>query len=683
MRRKEKMIARKKRLLIIISSIVGAILIIVGGILGYLYFATDLLRSNDELFYKYAMQNSKILEVIDKNWLDTYTQKIENTPYINEGEIVFLQQEMLQEENELQNEEEQVTEGQSVEEQENGSETNQVQDIEQSVENNTQNEANSLLNTLINNTKIEISGKNDLKNQKVNQTIRVLYKEQNSQNIENPNMEQNQEAQENQGTNQTAEQTEQEDNQTEGQVQEEENDYTEKFNVSMIRTNNTYGLKSDEVVNKYVAVKNENLKELMNKLGENNLENIDNAIEKVDYNSILAMSEEKKEQLKQRYMTIFDTQISKKRYQKEKKVETQVFDQNILTNTYQLELTQTEFANLKVKLLEALKEDEDTLQLIKDITQKDENYITKMKEEIQDSIDEIKRQKTTDEVEVKFVVYENNMNLVKTEIIFSNRKITIEYPIQSGVQQVKINDETTGEGTIIEQYLLSKVSEEANHSLTIEYSVTENGREATKIDINLISEGSINDSSMKSTIDIDSVIENVQRKITYTDNKEFTNEISLEELNSDNCVILNDATIEYNRSLMEAIKQRLQVVFREKITSIGMNADELLKEIEEATQFVKDQFNRDEFEKQVQRALSFVKQDVITDEELRKELQEAGTDQTKIEEVKGKRLVKRLNEFGLKASLDPATNKVLIDSGYNYNYKYTIDYNKYYIKRQE
>ena len=188
---------------------------------------------------------------------------------------------------------------------------------------------------------------------------------------------------------------------------------------------------------------------------------------------------------------------------------------------------------------------------------------------------------------------------------------------------------------------------------------------------------------MKSTIDIDSVIENVQRKITYTDNKEFTNEISLEELNSDNCVILNDATIEYNRSLMEAIKQRLQVVFREKITSIGMNADELLKEIEEATQFVKDQFNRDEFEKQVQRALSFVKQDVITDEELRKELQEAGTDQTKIEEVKGKRLVKRLNEFGLKASLDPATNKVLIDSGYNYNYKYTIDYNKYYIKRQE
>lgn len=651
------MIARKKRILIIVISIVTTILVITGGVFAYLYFGTDLLRSSDELFYKYAMQNADMIKIIDKNWLDSYTQKIENASYTNEGQITFKEKNNLlskevAEQNEVSNE----------------GTTQNVQNTE-TTENTSQIEENALTK-FINNTKITFSGKSDLKNEKASQNIKVWYKKQDTQNQEK---------------NENNIQTTIDNMQTSTELEDTNSNYDEKFDMNVVKTGETYGWKSDEVVNLYVAVENNQIKELVEKLGIKDLKNVANKIEFVDYNAIINIQEEKKQELQQRYMSVLKTNISKSRFSKQKKISTEIDGQNTQVNAYALELSESELANIKVKLLEALKDDDYTLSLIQKVKLKDDDYKITIKEKIQEMIDDIKREQSTQDIALKIIVYESERNLVKTEIIQTSKKIAIENKNSGDTQRISITQEETNKGDIVNKYEIIRNSSENENSIELNTKTTENERETSIINIKLINEGNLNNSdNLKTTLNVNTTIENVVRNITYWNEKNFTNEVIIDELNTSNCVVLNKGTIEYNRNVVvEPIKGRLLEVYQQKVESVGLNFQELTELIDEQIQKAKDQFNRDEFEKQVQRALNFVKQDVIIDEELKKEIQAAGTDQKKIEYAKGNRLAKRLNEFGINARIDAETNKVLIDSGYNYDYTYTIDYNKYYIKRAE
>ena len=78
---------RKKRILIIVLSVILVLALIIGGVIAYLSYATDMFKSNSELFYKYAYQNSSIFNVVDTNLLDRYYQKLNNNKYKDTAEI--------------------------------------------------------------------------------------------------------------------------------------------------------------------------------------------------------------------------------------------------------------------------------------------------------------------------------------------------------------------------------------------------------------------------------------------------------------------------------------------------------------------------------------------------------------------------------------------------------------------
>lgn len=141
-------------------------------------------------------------------------------------------------------------------------------------------------------------------------------------------------------------------------------------------------------------------------------------------------------------------------------------------------------------------------------------------------------------------------------------------------------------------------------------------------------------------------------------------------------------TIEYNKNVIQAIKERLELIYAERAANVGLDSNILTSEIQLAIKTMREQFNRDEFEKQVQRALNYIKQDAIVDNEYIEKLQNATTAEEK-QRVKEERLVKRLVEFGIDAKSDEENGRILIDSGYNYNYVYYIDYEKYTVTRAE
>lgn len=588
------MIARKKRILIIVLILIFILLAISGGIYAFLYFATDILKTDQELFYKYISQNSDIINIIDKQYYKEYTNKINNNVYNNSGEITFTT----------------------------------------SKDDKTENEE-SQLSTAINNIKIKFEGTTDRQNQKAYQDIKLLYSDENK----------------------------------------------ELFDVKYLRENEIYGLKTDEIVTKYVSVENSNIYQLYNKLGLENTNKVANKIEEYDFNELLNMSEERKSSIQQRYMSVLNTQIAPSNFSKENKARVTVNNEVYVSNKYSVKLTGDQLINLKIKLLEALLNDDETLNEIVKIEQKNEEYIKIIKGNIQDSIEDIKRQPSNQNIALEINVYELDGRLLKTECITDTSNTTIENVKSENAQNVTITNTQTDKGVIVTTYNLVRNTSETNNSVTFTLNTVENGRQASEYVVEIKNDGNINSNNIDTSINININDDYGKSTMSYNNKKQFNVSSDIDSL-SNNTVILNNMTIEYNKNVIQAIKERLELIYAERAANVGLDSNILTSEIQLAIKTMREQFNRDEFEKQVQRALNYIKQDAIVDNEYIEKLQNATTAEEK-QRVKEERLVKRLVEFGIDAKSDEENGRILIDSGYNYNYVYYIDYEKYTVTRAE
>lgn len=584
------MMTRKKRILIILILLL-AIVGIFSGLYALLFFKTDLLKSDRDLFYTYLGKNIDILDVIDDEWITKYEERTKNTKYDNEGQISF-----------------------EISDENDGSD----------------------INKLINNGKIQFKGVTDTVNKKAFQDIKLMYSNE-----------------------------------------EEEK---ELFNLKFLKEQDLYGLKSDEVVIKYISIENNDIYELLNRLGKSNTNNIANKIEKYDINRILNMSEETKEEIIQKYMDVLNEQISSNKFTKEKDIIINRNDQEYTTNKYTLKLTGDEEINIKVKLLETLLNDENILQEVNKIQQKNDENITVLKTKIQDQINDIKRQPSNSNTIFELSVYEAEGELIRTELIKPELTLRIENVNTKNNQTVTITNTETSNGTIVTTYKLNRQTFTNISQISLEYNVTENSRQATNILINIKNEIKTGD-EIDTTIEAEIEDDLGNKKIQYNNLKKFNTSSEIESLRDDT-VILNNMTLDYNRSTIEAIKERLDSIFKQRMEENDLDPESIKHDWELALKKYKEKFNRDEFEKQIQRSLNYIKQDALVDAEYIQELEKAKTEEEK-RLVKQRKLVQRLIEFGMDASMDEEEGKVYIDSGYDYNYVYYIDYDNYTVTRSE
>ncbi len=196
----------------------------------------------------------------------------------------------------------------------------------------------------------------------------------------------------------------------------------ELFKLKYIQDGNLYALKSDEVVNKYLAFNNSNLKGLAKKFELEDISKTPNQIEKVDFKELLKLTDEEKEYLYTKYINVINKNVSKEKYKKQTNVTININDRDIITNAYTLELTKQEWTNLTISILQETLQDNQTLNiLLQKVTLINKDISLDSLETILQN--EITRLGQTSKMgSVKVLVYEKDKQLVKTVIVDDNNE---------------------------------------------------------------------------------------------------------------------------------------------------------------------------------------------------------------------------------------------------------------------
>lgn len=414
------------------------LIIVLGGIFAYLYFCTDIFKTDKQLFFKYASQIVASENGFIDNNVTNYYEKQTNTPFENNGRI-------------------------SINLEDNSSTAS----------------ISSEVLDIVNGFNIEFSGATDKINNKAEQNININYTEDVS------------------------------------------------LPITYRHDGDTYGLQTDDVSQKFVAVENNNLKEFMENLGVTDTSNIPDRIEKPQAFENLIYTEEEKETVKQKYMTVFNEQLQDEQFAKRKNEDG--------TYSYTLTIQNEQIRNLIVALLTELQNDDITLGKINsvvteyDLATIEPEDISSIISDLQDSVVE----------EGEFVITITQRDSALNSITVENgiQRLAIQKQNQDGNLVYSLGIENLDEGesqmNLNFNITLSGLNEMQNVQEKYEYVVEsfENSESITKI------------------------------AISFENTSNFVDSIDIEGLSDDNAMILNDYEPEQLQAFMGLLVQRISDIY--------------------------------------------------------------------------------------------------------------------------
>ena len=347
----------------------------------------------------------------------------------------------------------------------------------------------------------------------------------------------------------------------------------------ILHTSNNYGIKFTDLFNQYVVVENENLKDLLKRIGytdeqiefvPNSIDFSDNIIEEIKF------SNEDIESLINKYTSIITQNIGETSFQRQKNQVVEINGQNYLANAYSLVLTKEQLNNVYINILENLKEDEIILNKIDEIQNKinqltlgenNQDLKNEFTQKIDLTIGRI-RQTNIGTEETKIIVYENSGKTISTSI--QTQEYQINLNCLNGYNELVFNenDTVTYKITIenVDNKLAINIENNKNQkkSLSIERTYEENDK---KKDENYKVLYEIDDrrleTNINKTIEIAPIMENAQ------------------VFNNDNAVVLNNL----EDSMMKEIINRVQTGLNEKIETVKQqinyqDIEQMLKDFE-------------------------------------------------------------------------------------------------------
>lgn len=457
-------------------------------------------------------------------------------------------------------------------------------------------------------------------------------------------------------------------------------DNKEQFKTNFARNDNNYAVKSDEVVYKYLLLRNEDLREVYTKLGIENIDKIPNQFEKIDYNIYKDMKPEDKGRILSTYQNVLNKEILSNHYTKQK-IPMQINGKEMKGNVYTLTLTEEELSSLKIKLLETLMTDELTLKYVVQFLQLDGSYTIKIKQAIQEEIDDLKREQIQDNGFIKIMVYECNMKLINTRIETKEYNYTIDNKYSEGNQKVELIKSSNDGNNIVTKINIERITSDSKNSFKIEQVSTTGETITDKNTLIIEIKGNIERDNLEVNVTLENLIGNKSNIINYNNKKEFTNNVEVVNLTNDNSVILNDMTLEEIDSLYKSVVERIQYLYAEKLKAIGFEPDTINYQATLKWSRIVDAFDEDEFKSQVQRALNLAKDDLQNKENYKTLIEEAAGDENKVKQIKGLVTVERLKETGLDATLNETDNSISIKTNSETAHKYEIDYENFKISK--
>lgn len=206
--------------------------------------------------------------------------------------------------------------------------------------------------------------------------------------------------------------------------------------IEYIQNGITHGIKFSDLFNQYILANNENLKDLFQKIGytQEQLENILDTVELDNsLKNIFQFSKEEKQNLKTKYISIINSNVSKENFSKQKDQMIQIEEKSVKANSYVLTVTKEQLNNIAIKMLEELKQDEtiltriDQLQTVMVLSQFDQtiNLREQFVKKLEDLITDITKNNIGKD-EAKIILYESNQTTIRTVIQHPDYEIKID-----------------------------------------------------------------------------------------------------------------------------------------------------------------------------------------------------------------------------------------------------------------
>lgn len=402
-----------------------------------------------------------------------------------------------------------------------------------------------------------------------------------------------------------------------------------------LASNNNYGLKCADLYDKYIYVENNNLKSLARKFGIS-ATYVPDKLEKTNLYELLNVNKETRTKIKDTYYNVLDQKLDSKMFSKEKNAEITVNGEKVKTNAYSLKLNEVEAYDILISLLQTLKDDDTTLDLIIDKAEKSNlkymieqslsstNYSSDsisstlntttvtfnkdyLKNSIQSMIDYLQNSKSdaSSDNTMKITIYVNNKKPIKIEL-FANDESKFNLDITKDNNNNLLSFGVEGKTVFKADYTVNKGknSQKLNGTITIIADGTnipinfniESNKELNKINLKttlpidntmLISRASFgNDATFeidsqttgelgKGTNSNTSVISitsgDTTIKVNLKEDITFSDDVSIDDLNTDNGKCLNDMSVSEMETLTKEIIVNFQKVLPIKLQLLGVN----------------------------------------------------------------------------------------------------------------
>jgi len=371
--------------------------------------------------------------------------------------------------------------------------------------------------------------------------------------------------------------------------------------IKFTQNGDLYGIKSDLLDDKYIAVENNNLKDLFKKLGIDTT-SIPDKIEPLDIYKLLYVSKEDQDKISNTYKDLLKKSISSDKFKKTENVVQKVNGVDKTTNVYTLSLTSNDIMNVVKEMVETLKNDDTTLDLfvekfnqIVDVASmgttslnnkfsngliKDTNNIKINKQQIVALLNQLSQQLQST------MSYSSTMSISFDIKVFVADGQTVRIELSTMGQTICAMDfYTENEYKNIDMYYLDMKSLTSSYSLgrvqpqlvkvfSYAYKMTKNGDEKRvegtmtnylekeySFTFDVTAKGK-NETHSKIGMDIEGY------SIVYVvdSNVEFTDDVQVDEMNSQNANILNDMT----KTEIEALVTKIQNNFSTIANGLGI-----------------------------------------------------------------------------------------------------------------
>ena len=346
------------------------------------------------------------------------------------------------------------------------------------------------------------------------------------------------------------------------------------FNVEYANSGNIVALNSSEIATAYLGVRNENLQELAKKLGISNEKMLPNSIKNIKLSELFNITQEQKNYINATYSEILKQYIDKSKFVKEKDLTVSREGETYNTTAYHLSLTDEELIQVEIAILQKLKEDDKTLNIIEEKMQMlgiDNMEIDELKNSIQILINKINNKNAKNGIGINIMLYTAGGKIVSTEIIYEN---SIKCTIYGATKEKESKRYILIENLNIDSNFqkIEITENEIRNKSESSYNAIININDKIKIKANLLNTGDASKKELNTTCKVETEEKGKTRTISYEGKIEFGNSNSenFVQINNKNCAILNDYEEKILKPLIEEVGAKIKEIVAQKLQTIGI-----------------------------------------------------------------------------------------------------------------